>query len=76
MLHNKYIGNKLYIVSLTQRRLIVVRFAAFTCVLHVSACSQAIVGMSIKGPYKGRYSKNIRAPFCTVTVIKMLKHKI
>ena len=60
MLHNKCVRNELYLFSLTQRRLIVIRFVAFTCVLHVSACTQAILGTSIQGTYKGRYNKNMR----------------
>jgi len=60
MLRNKYVRDELYLFSFTQRRIIVIRFVAFTCVLHVSACTQAILGTSIQGPYKGRYNKKVR----------------
>ena len=35
--------NKLHLFSLTQHRFISIQFGACTCVLHVSACTEAII---------------------------------
>jgi len=65
--------NKLHFFSLTKNRFIVIQIIAFTCVLHVLACTLAILRHDTTKILQGRYNKILRAPFFTFAVFYYLK---
>ena len=65
--------NRLHLFSLTQQRFVLIQTITFTCVIHVLACTKAIVRQVHTKILQGGYNKNLMDPLLTVTTFHYVK---
>jgi len=65
--------NKPHLLNITQDRFILIQTVAFICVLHVSACSYAILTHVSTKILKGRDNKKSKGPLFTVAIFYNVK---